>query len=81
MTCRSYCRDNLVNRIRSPTGVTKDTISLIDIIITSNDSIGELATVMGFGYSDHNPQILQLHVKTIVRICNEIRSRQCSEEV
>jgi len=58
---------NLVSTVRSPTRVTKDTVSLIDVIITNKDRIGELATVMDLGYSDHKAQILQLNVKTIVR--------------
>ena len=48
---------NLVNTVRSPTRVTKDTVSLIDVIITNKDSIGELATVMDLGYLDHKAQI------------------------
>jgi len=60
---------NLLNTVGSPTRVTKDTVSLIDIIITNKDSlmrwlvgqplfknkdtIGELVTVMDFGYLDH----------------------------
>jgi hypothetical protein len=65
---------NLVNTVRSPTRVTKDTVSLIDVIITNKDSIGKLATVMDLGYSDHTVQILQLNVKTIVRKCKKIKS-------
>ena len=54
-------------------------VSLIDVIITNKYIIGELATVTGLGCSDHKPQILQLHVKTIVTECKEIRSRQYPE--
>jgi len=71
----------LVKTVRSPTRVTKDTISLIDVIITNKDSIGELATVMDLGYSDHKAEILQLNVKTIVRKCKKIKSRPYSEKV
>jgi hypothetical protein len=71
---------NLVNTIRSPIRVTKDTILLIDVIITSKDSIGELATAMDLGHSDHKAQILQLNVKTIVRKYKKIKSRQYSEK-
>jgi hypothetical protein len=49
---------NLVNTVRSRTRVTKDTVSLIYVIITNKDNIGELATVMDLGYSDHKAQIL-----------------------
>jgi len=71
----------LVKTVRSPTRVTKGMVSLIDVIITNKDSIGELATVMDLGYSDHKTQILQLNVKTIVRKCNKIKSRPYSEKV
>jgi hypothetical protein len=69
---------NLVNTVRSSTRVTKDTVSLIDVIITNKESIGELVTVMDLGYSDHKAQILQLNVKTTVRQCKKIKSRQYS---
>jgi hypothetical protein len=71
---------NLVNTVRSPTTVTKDTVSLTDVVIKNKDSIGELAPVMDLGYSDHKSQILQLNVKTIVRKCKKIKSRQYSEK-
>jgi len=50
----------------------KDTVSLIDVIITNEDSIGELATEMDLGYSDQKSQILQLILKTVVRKCKKI---------
>ena len=55
-------------------------VSLIDVIITTKDSIGELATVVDFGYSDYKAQIMKLNVKTIVRKCKKIKSRQYSEK-
>jgi exonuclease III len=58
---------NSVNTVRSPTRVTKDMISLIDVIVTNKVSIGELATLMDLGYSDHKAQIWELSVKTKVR--------------
>jgi hypothetical protein len=64
---------NFVNTVRSPARVTKDTVSLIDVIITDKDSIGELATVMDLGYSDHKAQILQLNVEIIMRKCKRIK--------
>jgi len=69
---------NLDNTVRSPTRVTKDMVSLIDVIITNKDSIGELATVMDLVYVDHKAQILQLNMKTIVRKCKKIKSRAYS---
>jgi len=53
-------------------------VSLIDVIITNKDSIGELATVKDLGYSDQKAQILQLNVKTTARKCKKIKSRQYS---
>jgi exonuclease III len=70
---------NLVNTVKSPT-VSKDKVSLIDVVITNKDSIGELAAVMDLGYLDHKAQILQLNVKTIVRKCKKIKSTQYSKE-
>jgi hypothetical protein len=55
-------------------------VSLIDVIITNKDSIGELATLIDLGYSDYKAQILQQNVKTIVRKCKKIKSRQYLNE-
>jgi len=71
---------NLVNTVKSPTRVAKDTVSLIDVIITNKNSIGELAAEMNLAYSDHKTQTLQLNVKTIVRKCKKIKLRQYSEK-
>jgi hypothetical protein len=71
---------NLVNTVRSPTTVTKDTVSLIDVIITNKDSTGEFVTVMNLEYLDHKAQILQLNVKTTGRKCKKSKSRQYSEK-
>jgi len=70
----------LVNKVRPPTRVTKDTLSLRGVSITNKDSIGELATVMDLGYPGHQAPILQLNVKTIVRKCKKIKSWQYSEK-
>jgi hypothetical protein len=51
---------NLVSTVRSPTRVKKDMVSLIDVIITNKDSIGELATVMYLGHLVHKAQIFKL---------------------
>jgi len=48
---------NLVSTVRSQTRVTKCTVSLIDVIITNKDSIGESATVMDLGCLDHKAEI------------------------
>ena len=49
---------NLVKAVRSATGVTEGAVSLIDVIVTNKDSIGELVAVMDLGYSDHKAQTL-----------------------
>jgi len=48
----------LVNAVRSPTRVTKDMVSLKDVVITNKGSSSELAMVMDLGYSEHKAQIL-----------------------
>ena len=58
---------NLVNTVRSPTRVTKNTASLIDVVITDKESISDLATVIDLGYSDHKAQVMQLTVKKMVK--------------
>jgi exonuclease III len=58
---------NLVNTVRSPTRVTKNTASLIDVVITDKESISDIATVIDLGYSDHKAQVLQLTVKKMVK--------------
>jgi exonuclease III len=54
---------NLVNTVRSPTQVTRNTASLTDVVITDKESISDIATVIDLGYSDHKAQVLQLTVK------------------
>jgi hypothetical protein len=54
---------NLVNTVRSPTRVTKNTASLMDVVITNKESISDIATVTDLGYSDHKAQVLQITLK------------------
>ena len=54
---------NLENMVRSPTRVTKNTASLIDVVITDKESGSDIATVIDLGYLDHKAQVLQLTVK------------------
>jgi hypothetical protein len=54
---------NLVNTVRSPTRVKKNTVSLIDVVITNKDSTSDRATVMDQGYLDHKAQVLRISVK------------------
>jgi hypothetical protein len=55
-------------------------VSLMDVIIMTKDSIGELATVVDFGYLDYKAQIMKLNLKTIVRKCKKSKSRQYSKK-
>ena len=54
---------NLVNTVTSPTRVTKNSISLIDVIITNKEITRDTATVIDLGYSDHMAQVLKLPIK------------------
>jgi hypothetical protein len=71
---------NLVNTVRSPTRVTKNTASLIDVVITDKESISDIATVIDLGYSDHKAQVLQITVKRMLKKWKVITSRQYSEK-
>jgi len=54
---------NLVNTVRSLTRVTKNTASLIDVVMTDKESIIDIATVIDLGYWDNKVEVLQLTVK------------------
>ena len=56
-----------IHTVRSPSRVTKNVISLMDIIITNKDNYIKLAMVVDLGYSDHKAQILHLNVNTLIR--------------
>jgi hypothetical protein len=71
---------NLVNTVKSPTRVTKNTASLIDVVITDKEFISDIATVIDLGYSDHKAQVLQLTVKKMLQKWKVITSRQYSEK-
>jgi hypothetical protein len=58
---------NLVNTVRSPTRVTKNTAYLIDVVITDKETISDTVTVIDLGYSDHKAQVLQLTVKKMAK--------------
>jgi hypothetical protein len=65
----------LVNTDRSPASVTKNKISLIDVIITNNDYHEKLVTVVYLGYSDHKSQILHLNIDTLIRGHKKVKTR------
>jgi hypothetical protein len=64
----------------SPTRVTKNTASLIDVVITDKETISDTAIVIDLGYSDHKAQVLQLPLKKMVKKWKVITSRQYSEK-
>jgi hypothetical protein len=69
----------LINTVRSPTRVTRNAISLIDVIITNKDNHEKLVVVVNLSYSDHKALILHLNVNTIVRKHKQVESRHFSE--
>jgi hypothetical protein len=71
---------NIVNTVRSPTRVTRNMASLIDVVITDKESISDIATVIDLGYSDHKAQVLQLTVNKMLQKVKVITSRQYSEK-
>jgi exonuclease III len=71
---------NLVNTVRSPTRVTNNTESLIDVVITDKESVSDIATVIDLEYSNHKAQVLQLTVQKMLQKWKVITSRQYSEK-
>jgi exonuclease III len=53
---------SLINTVISPTKITKNPISLLDVIVTNKQTNEILATVLDLGYSDHLAQILHIKV-------------------
>jgi len=70
----------LINKERSPTSITKNTISLTDVIITNKDYHEKLATVVDLGNSDHKAQILYLNIDTLIRGHKKVKTRQFTEK-
>jgi len=71
---------NLVNTVTSPTRVTKNSTSLIDVIITNKEITRDTATVIDLGYSDHMAQVLKLPIKRMLHRWNIIASRKYSDK-
>jgi hypothetical protein len=70
---------NLINTVRSPTRVTKNTISLIDVLTTNKDNHEKLAIVVDLDYSVHKALILHLNVNTVIRKHKKVESRHFTE--
>jgi hypothetical protein len=71
---------NLVNTVRTPTRVTKNSASLIDVVITDKEIISDVATVIDLGFSDHKAQVLQITVNRRLKKFKVITSRQYTEK-
>jgi hypothetical protein len=66
---------NLINTVRSRTRVTKNNVSLIDVIITNKDNHEKVAIIVDLGYSDHKALILHLNVNTVIRKHKRVKLR------
>jgi hypothetical protein len=73
-------RYNLVNTVQSPTRITKSTSTLIDVIIINKKYYMEPATVMEFGTSDHQAQVLSVLCKTHTRVYSRVLKRRFRDD-
>jgi len=71
---------NLINTITSPTRIKNNTVSLSDVILINQQNYTILSTVLHFGYSDHQVQILNINVDKPKRGPVKVRKRQFTEE-
>lgn len=69
---------NLINTVTSPTRVTNNSVSLIDVMITDKLYGKYLTEVLDLGYSDHFAQILHIKVNKPTVAWKKIRKRQFS---
>jgi hypothetical protein len=71
---------NLINTITSSTMITNNTVSLSDIILINQQNYKILSTVLDFGYSYHQAQILNINVDKPKRGPVKVTKRQFTEE-
>jgi hypothetical protein len=71
---------NLVNTVHL-TRITKNTKSLIDVIIINNSNYTKPAEIMDLGLSDHYAQVLSIGVKAPVNRTLTVRKRIFDEKV
>ncbi|PNF17939.1 hypothetical protein B7P43_G18419 [Cryptotermes secundus] len=69
---------NLINTVTSPTRVTKNSVSLIDVMITDKVYYKNLTEVLDLGYSNHLAQILHIKVNKPKTGWKKITRRQFS---
>jgi hypothetical protein len=67
---------SLVNTVTTPTRITMESLSSIDVIGTNKQSYECTSMVLGLGYSDHLAQMLKLHVNSPNRGPIKIRKRE-----
>jgi hypothetical protein len=67
---------NLVNTIASPTRITRESSTLVDVIVTNKQANKYTSMVMDLGYSDHWAQMLKIHIDSPNRGPIRIRSRK-----
>jgi hypothetical protein len=66
---------NLVNIVTSPTRITSDSISLVDVSITNKQYYEVSSTVLDLGYSQHQSQIWHMNVDKPKRGPVKVRKR------
>lgn len=71
---------DLINTVTSPTTITNNTVSLIDVILINQQDYKILSTVLHFGYSDHQVQILNINVDKPKRGPVKVRKRPFTEK-
>jgi hypothetical protein len=67
---------NLVNTVQSPARITKNTSTLLDVIIMNKKSYVEPSIVEELGLSDHHAQVLLVLLKNSISMCERTMRRQ-----
>jgi predicted outer membrane repeat protein len=71
---------NLINTVQSPTGITKSTSTLIDVMIINMKHYMEPTTVVDLGLSDHHAQLLPVLFQNHTDIDQQVLKRYFLEE-
>lgn len=71
---------NLANIVTSPTRITKNSSTQIDVIVTNRQVFECSSSVLDLGYSDHLAQTLKINVNRPDRGPQMSRKRQFTEE-
>jgi hypothetical protein len=73
-------RYNSVNTVKSPTRTTKNTSTLIDVIIINKNHYMKPATVIELEISNHQAQVLSVLHKTHTSVNNRVLKRHFRDE-